>query len=89
MTSVWLSEYPIPVVVCFISMIPLQRLFDWCGEELATFVGEDLQTLIVVTLSKSVLLLTIFVDDGSNSSSQRHRSDASDHSAFEVRVSGV
>ena len=87
-TCVCSPEYLVAIAVCFISMIPLQRLFDWCGEELATFVGEDLQTLIVVTLSKSVLqLLNIFANDGSNSSLQRYRGNVSDYFALQVRVS--
>ena len=43
--------------VCFVTMIPLQRIFDWCAEEAAVYLGQDLQSFVVITLNKSVLVL--------------------------------
>lgn len=45
---------PIPSTVCFIAMIPLQKIFDWGGDEISAFLDEDLRDLLVITLSKSV-----------------------------------
>ena len=41
-----------PVIVAFLSIVPLEKLFDWGGEQLALYCGEDLGDLIVVTLNK-------------------------------------
>ena len=35
-------------------MIPLQKMFDWGGEEISAFLEEDLRDLLVITLSKYV-----------------------------------
>ena len=40
--------------VCFLALIPLEKLFDFGGEQLAMYCGEDLGDLIVVTLNKYV-----------------------------------
>ena len=45
-----------PCIVCFIAMIPLQKMFDWGGEEISAFLEEDLRDLLVITLSKYVYL---------------------------------
>ncbi|ETW78302.1 H+/Ca2+ exchanger Vxc1-like protein [Heterobasidion irregulare TC 32-1] len=38
----------------FLSIVPLEKLFDWGGEQLALYCGEDLGDLIVVTLNNAV-----------------------------------
>ena len=35
-------------------MIPLQKIFDWGGEELGAYLKQDLKDLVVITLSKCV-----------------------------------
>ncbi|KAI0248523.1 hypothetical protein BJV78DRAFT_1276542 [Lactifluus subvellereus] len=40
--------------LCFLSIIPLEKLFDWGGEQLAMYCGEDLGDLIVITLNNTV-----------------------------------
>ncbi|KAH9930531.1 uncharacterized protein BXZ73DRAFT_90330 [Epithele typhae] len=40
--------------LCFIAMIPLQKIFDWGGEQLGEFLKEDLRDLVVITLSNAV-----------------------------------
>ena len=42
------------VTVCFVAMIPLQKIFDWGGEKLGDYLGKDLKDLLVITLSKYV-----------------------------------
>ena len=41
-------------VVCFVTAIPLERLFDWAGEQMALYLGQDLGDLLSITLSKYV-----------------------------------
>jgi hypothetical protein len=38
--------------VCFLALVPLEKLFDFGGEQLSMYCGEDLGDLIVVTLNK-------------------------------------
>lgn len=38
--------------VCFLSIIPLERLFDYGGEQMAFYVGQQLGDLICITLNK-------------------------------------
>ena len=38
--------------VCFLAIVPLEKLFDYGGEQLSMYCGEDLGDLIVVTLNK-------------------------------------
>ena len=33
-------------------MIPLQKIFDWGGEQLGAYLEEDLKDLLIITLSK-------------------------------------
>lgn len=40
--------------VSFLAIIPLERLFDYCGEQMAFYCGNDLGDLIVITLNKWV-----------------------------------
>lgn len=44
-------------VVCFVSIIPLEKLFDFGGEQMALYTGKDLGDLIIVTLNKCVAFL--------------------------------
>jgi Ca2+:H+ antiporter len=41
-------------LVCFLSIIPLEKLFDWCGEQMALYLGLSLGDLLVVTLNNAV-----------------------------------
>jgi hypothetical protein len=38
--------------VCFVSMIPLARMLDWGGDQLALYCGKNLGDLMTVTLNK-------------------------------------
>jgi len=40
--------------------MPLERLFDYCGEQMAFYCGKDLSDLIIITLNKYVSLLLLF-----------------------------
>ena len=40
--------------VCFLSIIPLERLFDWCGEQMALYLGLSLGDLLAITLNNAV-----------------------------------
>ena len=40
--------------VSFLSIIPLEKLFDFGGEQMALYTGKDLGDLISVTLNKCV-----------------------------------
>ncbi|KAJ7233131.1 hypothetical protein B0H12DRAFT_1260530 [Mycena haematopus] len=40
--------------LCFLSIIPLEKLFDYGGEQMTFYVGEDLGDLLVVTLNNTV-----------------------------------
>ena len=40
------------LTVCFISIIPLEKMFDWGGEQMALYLGKDLGDLVIVTLNK-------------------------------------
>lgn len=39
-------------LVCFLSIVPLEKLFDFGGEQMALYTGKDLGDLIIVTLDK-------------------------------------
>src|SRR5258708_25726988 len=43
--------------VCFLSIISLEKLFDWGGEQLAMYCGPDLGDLIIITFNKYVCLI--------------------------------
>lgn len=40
--------------VCFLSIIPLERLFDWCGEQMTLYLGLTLGDLLAITLNNAV-----------------------------------
>ena len=40
------------LLVCFLAIVPREKLFDYGGEQLAMYCGEDLGELIVITLNK-------------------------------------
>lgn len=52
------SSYPDQVgifgSVCFLSIIPLEKLFDWCGEQMALYLGSSLGDLLIITLNNAV-----------------------------------
>ncbi|KAJ7831300.1 hypothetical protein B0H14DRAFT_3713790 [Mycena olivaceomarginata] len=48
-------------VLCFLAIIPLEKLFDYGGEQMAFYLGEDLGDLLVVTLNNSVKLVMMLL----------------------------
>ena len=40
--------------VCILSIIPLEKLFDWCGEQMALYLGSNLGDLLIITLNNAV-----------------------------------
>lgn len=40
--------------VCFLAIIPLSKLFEYIGEQLAIYCGKDLGDLVIVSLNKHV-----------------------------------
>ena len=44
----------LPYPVSFFAIIPLQRLFDYGGEQMSYYLGKDLGELLIITLHKSV-----------------------------------
>jgi len=74
--------------VSFMTIISLEKLFDWGGEQLAMYCGPDLGDLIIVTLNKYVRLISASLDyllivicD-----LQRRRSYPRHHSPYSMRV---
>jgi len=51
-TKTW--NYSATFVLCFLSIIPLEKLFDYGGEQMALYLGADLGDLLVVTLNNTV-----------------------------------
>ena len=43
-----------PYPVSFFAIIPLERLFDYGGEQMSYYLGKDLGELLIITLNKSV-----------------------------------
>ncbi|KAI0367920.1 hypothetical protein BV20DRAFT_1054488 [Pilatotrama ljubarskyi] len=53
----WLADdwgHEVAFILCFISIIPLQYMFDWCGEHVARRTGPDLGDLIRITFKNCV-----------------------------------
>ena len=74
-------------LVCFTSMIVLQRIFDICAEELAVYLGMDFEGFIVVTVSKLVLYTSLTSGVCSLTYSvQCHRSNTGNYIVAQVRV---
>jgi len=40
--------------LCFMAIIPLEKLFDWCGEQMALYLGLSLGDLLIITLNNAV-----------------------------------
>jgi len=47
-------HYSATFILCFLSIIPLEKLFDYGGEQMAFYLGADLGDLLVVTLNNAV-----------------------------------
>ncbi|KAJ6539030.1 hypothetical protein B0H19DRAFT_1176789 [Mycena capillaripes] len=47
-------KYSATFVLCFLSIIPLEKLFDYGGEQMTFYLGADLGDLLVVTLNNTV-----------------------------------
>lgn len=73
--------------VCFVAMIPLQKIFDWGGEQMGEFLEEDLKDLLIITLSKQVLLFQRAISV--LTVRQCSRSNTRNHIVAKVRVSMV
>ncbi|KAI0739626.1 hypothetical protein C8Q80DRAFT_1274684 [Daedaleopsis nitida] len=41
-------------VLCLVAMIPLQKTFDWAGEEMGAFLATELRDLVIITLSNAI-----------------------------------
>ncbi|KAH7914375.1 hypothetical protein BJ138DRAFT_1170604 [Hygrophoropsis aurantiaca] len=52
----WWGRWSSPVVfaLCFLALIPHEKLFDFYGEQLSLYCGKDLGDLIVITLNNVV-----------------------------------
>ena len=59
------SQNPLPV--CFLGIVPLEKMFDWGGEQLAMYCGPDLGDLIIITLNKYVRLISSSLDHADSS----------------------
>ncbi|KAJ7290982.1 hypothetical protein C8J57DRAFT_1044158, partial [Mycena rebaudengoi] len=46
--------YPLTFVMCFLAIIPLEKLFDYGGEQMTFYLGPDFGDLSTVTLSNAV-----------------------------------
>ncbi|KAI0804620.1 hypothetical protein BC629DRAFT_1488445 [Irpex lacteus] len=40
--------------LCFVAIIPLEKMFDWGGEQMALYLGKDLGDLVIITLNNAV-----------------------------------
>ncbi|OCH85379.1 hypothetical protein OBBRIDRAFT_314726 [Obba rivulosa] len=47
--------------LCFTSIIPLERMFDWGGEQMAYYLGEELGDLLIITLNNAVEATLAFI----------------------------
>ncbi|KAI0641763.1 hypothetical protein C8Q79DRAFT_292569 [Trametes meyenii] len=55
--SHWQAEqwgHEVTFILCFICIIPLQNIFDWCGEQVARRTGHDLGDFIAITFKNCV-----------------------------------
>ncbi|KAI0804621.1 hypothetical protein BC629DRAFT_1437902 [Irpex lacteus] len=59
----WLSHFfgiqdhwPIQVTfgLCFVAIIPLEKLFDWGADQMALYLGKDLGDLVTITMNNAV-----------------------------------
>jgi hypothetical protein len=50
------------LLVCFLAIVSLEKMFDWGGEQLAMYCGPDLGDLIIITLNKYVRLISPSLD---------------------------
>ena len=46
--------HQVTFALCFISIIPLENIFDWGGEQMALYLGTELGDLAIITLNKCV-----------------------------------
>jgi len=46
------DRQPLIQLVCFVAIIPYERLFDYGGEQMAFYIGKELGDLLVVSLNK-------------------------------------
>lgn len=48
-----------PYPVSFFAIIPLERLFEYGGEQMLYYLGKDLGELLLITLNKSVPICSL------------------------------
>lgn len=48
------DHYHLIFTFSFLAIMPLERLFDYCGEQMAFYCGKDLSDLIIITLNNIV-----------------------------------
>ncbi|KAJ3555454.1 hypothetical protein NM688_g2569 [Phlebia brevispora] len=46
--------HQVTFALCFLSIIPMENLFDWGGEQMAIYLGKDLGDLATITLNNAV-----------------------------------
>ncbi|KAF9076521.1 hypothetical protein BDP27DRAFT_801689 [Rhodocollybia butyracea] len=47
-------SFPVTFTLCLLAIIPLEKLFDFGGEQMAFYLGKDIGDLVVVTLNNAV-----------------------------------
>ncbi|KAI0641762.1 hypothetical protein C8Q79DRAFT_292036 [Trametes meyenii] len=55
--SHWLADgwgHEVTFILCFVSIVPLQNIFDWCGDQLARRTGRDTGDFISISLKNCV-----------------------------------
>lgn len=40
--------------VCFLAIVPLEKLFDWCGDQMTLYLGSTMGDLLTITLNNAV-----------------------------------
>ncbi|KAF7789151.1 hypothetical protein EIP86_000088 [Pleurotus ostreatoroseus] len=46
--------HQVTFALCFVSIIPMENIFEWGGEQLAIYLGKDLGDLVVISLNNAV-----------------------------------
>ncbi|KAF7331647.1 Sodium calcium exchanger [Mycena kentingensis (nom. inval.)] len=46
--------FPVTFVLCFLAIVPLEKAFDYCGEQMGFYLGPDLGELLIITLNNTV-----------------------------------
>jgi Ca2+:H+ antiporter len=46
--------YAATFVLCFLAIVPLEKMFDYCGDQMAFYLGPDLGELLIISLNNAV-----------------------------------